>query len=130
MTFDELNECQKEELKQRILEERDNRHPDGPSWCELADAGSKVSDEDARAWAEGMEFSADDFMCSATPVFRVRVTWPMSKVFQVPAATAAEALERMRRKIDSGEIRAHAIGWKADEGEEVPMIEFCGREEL
>lgn len=64
MTFDELNEDQRLELKQRILTERNENRGEGTSYGELADADDLVSDEDAREWAEGVEFSEDDFFCS------------------------------------------------------------------
>ena len=64
MTFDELNEDQRFELKQRILMERNDAKGEGTSYGELADAGELVSDQDAKDWAEGMEFSNDDFACS------------------------------------------------------------------
>jgi hypothetical protein len=124
MTYDELNDDQRTELKQRILEERDDRHPDGPSWGELANAGEIMSDEEAREWAAGMEFSADDFGCSAAPVFRVRVTWPVHKTFQVPAASKKEALEKMRRLVDAGNISCWDLGWEADDGDDVPKFEI------
>lgn len=66
MTFDELSEDQKCELKQRILIDRDDKNPEGPSYGELADADKIVSDDEAREWAEGIEFSPDDFLCSAS----------------------------------------------------------------
>ena len=73
MTFDELNEDQRLELKQRILTERNEQRGEGTSYGELADADDLVSDEDAKEWAEGMEFSPDDFACSASePNVRVR----------------------------------------------------------
>lgn len=69
MTFDELNDDQKVELKQRILMERNEQRGEGTSYGELADADDLVSDEDARDWAEGMMFSEDDFSCPSTPAF-------------------------------------------------------------
>ena len=73
MSFDELNDEQKLELKQRILTERNEQKGEGTSYGELADADDLVSDEDAKDWAEGMEFSPDDFACSASePNVRVR----------------------------------------------------------
>lgn len=68
MTFDELSKDQKYELKQRILISRDDKNPEGPSYGELADADNIVSDDEARKWAEGIEFSPDDFWCSAPSV--------------------------------------------------------------
>jgi len=76
MTFDELNDEQKLELKQRILTERNEQKGEGTSYGELADADGLVSDEDAKDWAEGMEFSPDDFSCSASA--------PVEKVENVP----------------------------------------------
>jgi hypothetical protein len=64
MTFDELNDEQKLELKQRILTERNEQRGEGTSYEELALADDLVSDEDAKDWAEGMMFSEDDFTCS------------------------------------------------------------------
>lgn len=64
MTFDELNDEQKLELKQRILTERNEQRGEGTSYEELALADDLVSDEDAKDWAEGMGFSEDDFTCS------------------------------------------------------------------
>lgn len=64
MTFGELNEGQRIELKQHILTERNELRGEGTSYMELAYVDSLVSDEDARDWAEGMKFSEDDFMCS------------------------------------------------------------------
>jgi len=64
MTYDELNEDQRIEFKQRILAERNYTRGEGTSYEELALADDLVSDEDARSWAEGMEFSKDDFTCS------------------------------------------------------------------
>ena len=66
MTFDELNDAQKLELKQRILTERGEQRGEGTSYGELAEADTLVSDEDAKDWAEGVEFSPDDFTCSAS----------------------------------------------------------------
>jgi len=63
MKFDDLSEDQRVELKQRILTERNEARGEGTSYGELADADTLVSDEDARAWAKGMEFSLDDFSC-------------------------------------------------------------------
>lgn len=124
MTYDELNDNQKIELKQRILMERNEQRGEGTSYGELADADDLVSDEDAKDWAEGMEFSADDFAGSAAPVFRVRVTWPVHKTFQVPAASKEDALGRMKRAVENGDLSCWDPGWKADDGDDVPKIEI------
>lgn len=48
MTWDELNEAQREEVKQRILDERNGKRGEGTSYHELAQAVRLVSDEEAR----------------------------------------------------------------------------------
>lgn len=64
MTFDELNEDQRMELKQHILMERNEHLGEGTSYEELALADDLVSDEDLGELYEGTEFSEDDFTCS------------------------------------------------------------------
>lgn len=64
MTYDELNDSQRIELKQRILTERNGQKGEDTSYEELVLAYDLVSDEDAKEWAKGMEFSEDDFVCS------------------------------------------------------------------
>lgn len=64
MTFDELNEDQRVELKQHIIMERNEHIGEGTSQGELALADDLVSDEDLRELYEGTEFSEDDFVCS------------------------------------------------------------------
>ena len=66
MTFDELNDDQKLEIKQRILVERNTARGEGTSYGGLAGADALVSDEDLKDWCAGMEFSEDDFFCSAS----------------------------------------------------------------
>lgn len=66
MTFDELSEEQKLELKQRILTERNEQRGEGTSYGELADADELVDDEALEAEYGGTEFSPDDFSCSAS----------------------------------------------------------------
>ena len=124
MTYDELNEAQRAELKQRILEERNVQRGEGTSCGELGDADDLVSDEDAKDWTEGMEFSEDDFTCSSAPTFRVRVSWPVHKTFQVPAYYREEALERIRRAVENGELSCWDPGWESDDGDDVPNIEI------
>ena len=124
MTYDELDEGQKLELKQRILTERNEQRGEGTSYEELARVDDLVSDEDAKEWAKGMEFSGDDFTCSAGKVFRVRVTWPVHKVFQVPGANERAALAKMRRSINAGNVSCWDPGWEAGDGDDVPKIEI------
>ena len=124
MTYDELNEDQRTELKQRILMERNEQKDEGTSYEELADVDRLVSDEDAKAWADGVEFYEDDFLCSSAPVFLVRVTWPVSKTFQVPAASKEKALEHMKRAVENGDLSYRDPGWEADDGDDVPKFEI------
>lgn len=73
MTFEELNEDQRLELKQHILTERNDKRGEGTSYEELANADDLVSDEDLKDWYGDVEFSNDDFACSASePNVRVR----------------------------------------------------------
>lgn len=122
MTFDELNDEQKLELKQRILTERNEQRGEGTSYGELADADTLVSDEDAKDWAEGMEFSPDDFSCSAGKVFEVRVTWPVGKTYRVPADSEEEAMAKMKAKVDAGEVCVWTDGFEADNNVTVEAV--------
>ena len=61
MTFEDLDDAQRVELKQHILTERNDSRGEGTSWEELANADGLVSDEDARDWSEGTTFNAEDF---------------------------------------------------------------------
>jgi hypothetical protein len=61
MTFDELNEDQRMELKQHIITERNEHRGEGTSYEELALADDLVSDEDLEDWYGSTEFSPDDF---------------------------------------------------------------------
>ena len=124
MRLSDLNEDQRIELKQHILMNRNQCRGEGTSSQEIADVDSLVSDEDLEKWFDGTEFSPDDFSCSATRTFSVRVTWPVSKVFQVPAKDGNEALSNMRRCIDEGNISCWDSGWEADDGYDVPKIEI------
>lgn len=124
MTFEELNEDQRLELKQHILTERNDKRGEGTSYEELANADDLVSDEDLKDWYGDVEFSNDDFACSATPVFRVRVTWPVHKTFQVPADSKEEAFKKIRRIIEDGGLSCWDPGWEADDGDNVPTIEL------
>lgn len=65
MSFDELNDEQRLELKQQILVSRNEARGEGTSYGELSLADDLVSDEDAKEWFAGTEFSKDDFACSA-----------------------------------------------------------------
>ena len=122
MTFDGLNNEQKLELKQRILTERNEQRGEGTSYGELADADKIVSDDEARKWAEGMEFSPDDFSCSAGKVFEVRVTWPVGKTYRVPADSEEEAVAKMKSKVDAGEVCVWTDGFEADDNVTVEAV--------
>lgn len=63
MRFDDLTAEQKLELKQRILEDRNEHLGEGTSYGELANADELVDDEVLEAEYGGTEFSPDDFSC-------------------------------------------------------------------
>ena len=63
MRLSDLTGDQRRELKQGIVDERNDRIGKGTSYGELADAGKLVSDEILEARYEGTEFSPDDFSC-------------------------------------------------------------------
>jgi hypothetical protein len=67
MTFAELNEDQRIQLKQRILVDRNEAMGEGTSYGELANADELVSDEDLEACYDGTEFSPDDFGTEVSP---------------------------------------------------------------
>ena len=58
MKVSELNRDQLTQLKARYY---DDRHPDGISWGELANADDLVTDEEIIEAYTGVEFSPDDF---------------------------------------------------------------------
>lgn len=61
MTYDELSDEQKIQVKQSILEKRNENRGEGTSYEELANADDLVSDEDAREWSNGTVFVPEDF---------------------------------------------------------------------
>ena len=61
MTVEELNRDQLIQLKQEMLMERMDAEGDYPSWGELADADSLISDEDVQSQFAGTIFTTDDF---------------------------------------------------------------------
>lgn len=61
MTVQELNRDQLIQLKQQMLMERMDAEGDSPSWGELADADSLISDEDVQNQFSGTIFTPDDF---------------------------------------------------------------------
>lgn len=122
MTFDELSREQLVELKQRMLVERDDKNPEGPSYGELADADKTVSDDEVREWAEGVVFSPDDFSCSAGKFFEVRVTWPVRKTYRVPADSEEVAVAKMKSKVDAGEVCVWTDGFEADDNVTVETV--------
>lgn len=122
MTFDELSEEQKLELKQRIITEHNDDHGEGTSYGELANADELVTDEFAKAWAEGMEFFPDDFSCSAGKVFEVRVTWPVGKTYEVRARSEDEAVAKMKAEVDAGEVCVWTDGFEADDNVTVEAV--------
>ena len=63
MTLSDLNEDQRLELKQSHLTKKMDERGESPSYGELADAGSLVSDSELEKEYGGTEFSPDDFCC-------------------------------------------------------------------
>ena len=61
MTVQELNRDQLIQLKQQMLMERMDAEGDSPSWGELTDADSLISDEDVQSEFAGTIFTPDDF---------------------------------------------------------------------
>ena len=63
MKYKDLTNEQRLELKMNLLTERYEERGVGVSYGELANAGDLVSDNDAESYAEGIEFTSDDFSC-------------------------------------------------------------------
>jgi len=61
MRLNELNEEQRLQLKQSVLEARNEERGEGTSYGELADAGELVSDAELEDSFGGTEFSENDF---------------------------------------------------------------------
>ena len=62
MKLKDLNDDQRLQLKQRILTDRMDAKGESPSYGELADADTLVTDEELEAEFGDMEFVPDDFM--------------------------------------------------------------------
>ena len=62
MKLKDLNEDQRLQLKQRILTDRMDAKGESPSYGELADADTLVTDEELEAEFGDTEFVPDDFM--------------------------------------------------------------------
>jgi len=63
MTLYDLNEDQRLELKQSHLTKKMDERGESPSYGELAEADSLVSDSELEKEYGGTEFSPDDFCC-------------------------------------------------------------------
>ena len=61
MTVHELNRDQLIQLKQGMLMERMDAEGDWPSWGQMVDADSLISDEDVQSVLSGTMFTMDDF---------------------------------------------------------------------
>lgn len=68
MTVHELNRDQLTELKQNYLMLKMDYDGDSPSWGEIADVDSIVTDDEVFAEYAGTDFSPDDFVCSCDSV--------------------------------------------------------------
>ncbi|MGN1217957.1 MAG: hypothetical protein ACI4TD_08270 [Phocaeicola sp.] len=64
MTVQELNRDQLIEIKESMLVERMDAEGDWPSWDEIANADSLVSDEDVFEEYANTVFTEADFFCS------------------------------------------------------------------
>ena len=62
MKLKDLNDDQRLQLKQRILTDRMDAKGESPSYGELADADTLVTDEELEAEYGDTEFVPDDFM--------------------------------------------------------------------
>ena len=62
MKLKDLNDDQRLQLKQRILTDRMDAKGESPSYGELADADTLVTDEELEAEFGDTEFVPDDFM--------------------------------------------------------------------
>lgn len=65
MKLSELSADQKLELKQNLLEKKNEAKGEGTSYGELADAGQLVTDAELEAEYGNTEFTGDDFFCTA-----------------------------------------------------------------
>lgn len=65
MDVRDLTREQLDELKQRMICDRNDEKGEGTSWGELANAGDLISDADVFERYEGVNFSEDDFFCTA-----------------------------------------------------------------
>lgn len=66
MRVDELLKCQKTELKQKFFSEKENRDL---SYQELADINELVTDDELIKKYSNVDFSMDDFFCTAGKEF-------------------------------------------------------------
>ena len=126
MSFDELNDEQRLELKQRILEDRNEHLGEGTSYGELAMADELVDDEGLEAEYGGTEFSPDDFSCSAGStgtVHEVRVTWPVSRTYRIWAKSPKDAVREMRERIDAGQVCVWTDSFEADDDVAVEAVD-------
>lgn len=61
MSVEELNREQLTQLKQNMLMERMDAEGETPSWGELAEVDSLITDEEVQQEYAGTEFVTDDF---------------------------------------------------------------------
>ena len=61
MTYDDLSDEQKIQVKESILKKRNETRGEGTSYEELALADDLVSDENAMEWSKGIDFVPEDF---------------------------------------------------------------------
>lgn len=66
MKLSDLSADQKLELKQNLLEKKNEAKGEGTSYGELADADQLVTDAELEAEYGNTEFTGDDFCCTAS----------------------------------------------------------------
>lgn len=61
-------------------------------------------------------------------MFTVRHEWTLSKDYEVEAKSKEEAMQKLRAKIDAGEVCVYTDGYEATDEEHVYIPENVGKE--
>ncbi len=118
MTYDELSDEQKIQVKEWIVEKRNENRGEGTSYEELANADDLVSDEDAREWSEGTDFVPEDFESSKeAPRRGDNCMSVMENVARIAADNMGDLVDMLSEEMDSHDIiYTYIIPW-AEEAE-------------
>lgn len=118
MTFDELSEDQKIQVKHSILKNRNETRGEGTSYEELALAGDLVSDEDAREWSKVIDFVPEDLEYSKKDPRRGdNYMSVMENVARISADNMGNLVDMLSEEMDSRDIiYTYIIPW-AEEAE-------------